>query len=173
MNMDNENKSKVLGITLLQQFNKNWNMLHQAIENAPEKYWKEVQVDESENVWSYLWNIFHIIETADYYSRNTPETMEWGKKAGINWDNDLHEVITEKKDRITKTHLKNYLEEIENRITKTFESVYDLELLNKDDFHWFQSIYEKYLYLLRHDMHHIGELNKALRDWNCTRISWQ
>ena len=65
------------------------------------------------------------------------------------------------------------MKEIEKRITEIFDSEDDLELLNKDNFHWFQSIYEKYLYLLRHDMHHIGELNKALRDWKCTRISWQ
>ncbi len=171
--MDRENKNKELGITLLRQFNRNWNMLHQAIDNVPEKLWKEVQVDDFENTWSYLWNIFHIIETADFYSRITPENMEWGKKAGINWDNDPPEVIADKKDRITKLHLKKYLKEIEDRITEIFDSKDDLELLKKDNFHWFQSIFEKYLYLLRHDIHHIGELNKALRDWKCTRISWQ
>ena len=173
MNLVHENNSNVISITLLKQFNRNWNMLRQSIENAPEKHWKEVQIDDSEKVWSYSWNIFHIIETADFYSRNTPENMEWGKKAGINWDTDLPEVIAEKKDLITKLHLKKYLKEIEGRITKIFESNNDLELLKKDNFHWFQSIYEKYLYLLRHDMHHIGELNKALRDWKCKRISWQ
>ncbi|MFX0085031.1 MAG: DinB family protein [Candidatus Hodarchaeota archaeon] len=171
--MGRENKNKELGITLLSQFNRNWNMLHQAIDNVPEELWKEVQVDDFENTWSYLWNIFHIIETADFYSRNTPENMEWGKRAGINWDNDPPEVIVNKKDRIQKSHLKEYLKEIEDRITEIFDSKDDLELFKKDNFHWFQSIFEKYLYLLRHDMHHIGELNKALRDWKCTRISWQ
>jgi hypothetical protein len=155
-----------IGNELVKQFNSNWNMLRQAIDKAPIELWSET------GEWSYSWNVYHIIETAAFYNRDTPEGMEWGKKAGISWENDSESTIIEKKSEITKEGLIIYLEETKNRISSKLKSLKDPEWLKKDDFAWFDSIMEKYLYSLRHDMHHIGELNKTLRDRECERIKW-
>ena len=45
--------------------------------------------------------------------------------------------------------------------------------MKKDDFGWFESIFEKLVYLLRHNAHHIGELARTLREWDCERIKWR
>ncbi|MFQ5976553.1 MAG: hypothetical protein ACE5OZ_00300 [Candidatus Heimdallarchaeota archaeon] len=78
----------------------------------------------------------------------------------------------EKIAKIRKECCMNYLEEMENRLVDILASATKSELLEKDGFPWFSSKFEKLLYLLRHNMHHIGELNKALRDDDGVRIKW-
>lgn len=157
--MQDKNPTNTIGLLLSRQFSSSWKMLHQAIENAPDIYWLKW-----DNDWSFSWNIYHIIETADYYKRSTPKGMEWGKKAGGKT----------KKTKITKEQLLVYLEEVEYQISDLLEKSSDEDLLGTDEFDdGHLVILEKLLYLLRHNMHHIGELNKALRDWECERIKWK
>jgi hypothetical protein len=158
-----------IGPILSQEFHNSWNMLRQAIENITEEFWMTAIND-----WSFSWNIYHIIETAEFYSRNTPLGMEWGERAGINWEMDTEEEINKKKLRITKEFLLNYLEEIEDKITNILTNTKDDDFFKTDEFdQGTLYVFEKFVYLLRHNMHHIGELNKALRDSNNQRISWR
>lgn len=144
-------------------------MLYQAVQNASETLWLK-----NINEWSFSWVSYHIIETADFYSRDTPNGMEWGKYTGINWKTDTEKEILEKKSSITKQSLLSYLEAIESRITQVLELRSESELFSKDGFEeFFPSILEKFLYLLRHDTYHLGELSKALRDHECKRLKWQ
>lgn len=166
--MKPESQKLSVGLILSKEFKNSWNILRQAIENITDEHWLEIVND-----WSFSWTVCHIIETAEFYSRNTPEGMEWGKITGINHETDTDEMKIQKQARITKELLLNYLDEIEERITTYIENTSDEDLFEKDGFDpHLKSILEKLLYLLRHNMHHIGELNKALRDWNCQRISW-
>jgi len=166
--MNPESQKKKFGLILSNEFKNSWKILRQAIENITYEYWLEMAND-----WSFSWTVYHIIETAEFYSRNTPEGMEWGKKAGISHETDSDEMKIQKLANITKELLLAYLDEIEERITNFIENTNDEDLFEKDGFDpHLKSILEKLLYLLRHNMHHIGELNKALRDWNCQRISW-
>ncbi|MHA2365864.1 MAG: DinB family protein [Candidatus Hodarchaeales archaeon] len=165
--MVDDEKNLTTGKILLNQFNSSWSMLHQAIENIPEKMWLDTKND-----WSFSFNVYHIIETANFYIKNDPKDMIWGKRANIDWNNDSESNIIEKKSKITKNDLLIYLDETKVTISEVLESMADNELMSKDDFKWFNSIIEKLLYLLRHNMHHIGELNKTLRDYECKRIEW-
>jgi len=164
--MSKKEKELTVSKILLGQYDNSWKMLNQAIENASHELWSEI------NEWGYSFNIYHIIETVEFYFHNSPESMEWGKRANINWEKDTESSIAEKKKKITKDDLLRYLKEIKLRTKSIFESTRDTALYKKDEFHWFNSILEKYLYSLRHSMHHIGELNKALRDNDCPRIKW-
>ena len=164
----NESNNKIgFKNSLLNQFDKNWEMAKIAIYACPEDKWHSGTED-----WVYSFTIYHIIETADFYSRDNPETMNWGKKAGIDWNKDQKEDIEEKKLKISKEFLLNYLEEIRERIRSLLSETDDNSLLQKDKFHWFDSVFEKLLYLLRHNSHHIGELARTLRDYDCDRIKW-
>ncbi|MFX1284571.1 MAG: DinB family protein [Promethearchaeota archaeon] len=167
--MSKKGQKDNIGLVLSNQFASSWKMLRQAIKNVPDTYWsKEI------NDWSFSWNIYHIIETADYYKQSTPTGMEWGKRVNINLKADSENTIKQKKAKITKDQLLGYLEEIEDQVSDLLENSSDEELLGKDEFDdGHLIILEKILYLLRHNMHHIGELNKALRDWQCERIKWQ
>ncbi|MFW9993836.1 MAG: DinB family protein [Candidatus Odinarchaeota archaeon] len=163
---DTENEQRTNNI-LLKQFNCSWNMLREAIDKVPQDLWAKVAVE-----WSFSWVVYHIIESADFYCRNTPEGMEWGKRAGIERGKDSESVVSEKKSGITKEILIIYLDEIKEKLSRVLGATTDSELLTRDGFTWFDSVLEKFLYLLRHNMHHVGELNKTLRDNECERIRW-
>ncbi|MFW9904747.1 MAG: DinB family protein [Candidatus Thorarchaeota archaeon] len=158
-----------IGPILSKEFHNSWDMLRQAIENITEEFWITTI-----NNWSFSWNIYHIIETAEFYSRNTPLGMEWGKRVGINEEMDTEEEINRKKSRITKEFLLDYLKEIEDKITNILTNSKDDDFFKTDEFDkGTLYVFEKLIYLLRHNMHHIGELNKVLRDSNNQRISWR
>ena len=63
-------------------------------------------------------------------------------------------------------------EQIEKQTIKKLQDCSLNDLANKDDFEWFNSIFQKYIYLLRHNQHHIGELARMNREWNLERIKW-
>ncbi len=114
---------------------------------------------------------YHIVETMDFYAGNNPEDMTWGQRAGYDWEKSK-DTKTDILPKITKEIVLAYLEETEKKLKDMFDSL-DIERLNsKDEFKWFHSIFEKLVYLLRHNMHHIGELSKTLRDWKCERAKW-
>ncbi len=96
--------------------------------------------------------------------------MKWGAKGNIDWEEKTP--IKEKIASLSKGFLSDYLE----LITKQTESLLEEKttlLLETDEFHWFPTRLDKYLYLLRHNLMHIGELNKALRISNNPRLKWE
>ncbi len=155
--------------SLLNQFNNAWKILEQAIEVVPDE-----EFSKNINDWSYSYTIYHVIETAEFYTREKPGGMGFGNRIGIDWNNDSSELIIEKKLKITKSLLLEYLNEVKENFTDKVDSQNDDEILAKDDFgEWFPSIYEKYIYLLRHNMFHIGELSHSLREVEDIKISWR
>ena len=151
---------------LVRQYQSSWKMLRTAIENIPDEKWH----DGSEG-WFFSFTAYHAVETMEFYMNDNPDTMNWGGRAGYNWD----DVKDEEKDilpKISKKLVLSYLDEMEKHVTKTISSMDSEQLETKDGFHWFESVLEKYLYLLRHNMHHNGELSRALRDWGCKRSKW-
>ena len=159
-------EKKTIWITngLLTQFSSTWKMLKQAIENCPDEYWYGTDKD-----WNYSRTVYHIIETQEFYIRSTPDGMVWGKLLGDVDNKDLPaETIYP-----SKGILVGYLDKIEMQITDYLKNIELEELLQKDDFKWFSSVFEKLLYLLRHNAHHLGELGRMLREWDCKRMKWQ
>jgi len=163
----NEDAISTLSSMLMIQFKDKWNHLNQVIDKVPEE-----KFHEGEDNWRFSWILFHIIETADFYSRNTPDTIKWGHKAGFDWKKSSKEEIAEKRLAITKNLLREYSKEIEQRIEQFLSDVSDRDLLKKDDFHWFDSILGKLVYMLRHNAFHIGELARILRGWDGNKFKW-
>jgi hypothetical protein len=141
-------------------------MLRNAVENVPDKKWHNGFAE-----WYFSLTAFHIVETMEFYLRDNPDGMKWGARAGFDWD----KVEDKEKDilpKITKKLVIDYLDDMEKRLDETLTSTNDQKISSKDGFHWFKSVFEKYIYLLRHNMHHNGELSKTLRDWECERSKW-
>ncbi|MHA2247250.1 MAG: DinB family protein [Candidatus Hodarchaeales archaeon] len=160
---------KQVGIYLFNEFERSWGMLKQAIKNIDSEYWSKMNND-----WSFVGTVLHIIETADYYRRNDPKEMEWGKKVEINWETDTEEIRNKRVSNISKEDLLNYLEETENLLSNELKVLENDDFLKEDGFTFqgLESVLHKLIHLLRHTMHHIGELNKTLRDIECKRINW-
>ena len=94
---------------LLSQFSSSWAMLKLAIENCPDEYWYGTDKD-----WNFSRTVYHIIETQEFYMRNSPEGMVWGKLLGDIDNKDLSvETVYPSKGILIGS-----LEEINKQITK-------------------------------------------------------
>ncbi|MGY5873567.1 MAG: DinB family protein [Candidatus Thorarchaeota archaeon] len=151
---------------LVRQYQSSWKMLRTAIENIPEEKWHD-----GSDGWFFSFNTYHVVETMEFYMNDNPDAMNWGGRAGYNWD-DVKDIEKDILPLISKELVTSYLDEMEELVTKTITSMDSKKLEAKDGFHWFESVLEKFLYLLRHNMHHNGELSRALRDWGCKRSKW-
>ncbi|MFX1300901.1 MAG: hypothetical protein ACFFDE_08150 [Promethearchaeota archaeon] len=151
---------------LAKQYQGMWIMLRQGIEKIPDDQWRF-----GKDKWFYSLRVYHIIETVEFYARDTHEGMEWGKRLGkVNW---WEEISAEAASLlITKKAALKYLAEMEKEIIKLLKVCSDEDLLKQDGFHWFSSIFEKLLYCLRHSIFHVGELAFALHGLECERIKW-
>ena len=159
-------KENTLVRGLVRQYQSSCKMLRTAIENVPDEKWH----DGSEG-WYFSLTAYHIVETMEFYINDDPDVMKWGNRAGFDWDN----IENKERDvlpKISKNLVTIYLDEVEELVTKTITSIDSKKFASKDGFHWFESVFEKYLYLLRHNMHHNGELSRTLRDWGCKRSKW-
>ena len=152
--------------SLVRQYQSSWKMLRTSVENVPDEKWH----DGSEG-WFFSMTAYHFVETMEFYVNDDPDAMKWGYRAGYNWD-DAKDIEKDVLPKITKKLVLTYLDEMEELVTKTITSMNSEKLETKDGFHWFDSVLEKYLYLLRHNMHHNGELSRTLRDWGCKRSKW-
>ncbi len=160
-------KSKI-AFSLARQYHGMWEMLRQSIEKIPDNHWFQGLGDDE---WFYSLRVYHIIETAEFYARDTYENWKWGRQLGLEnwWESITHK---EAAQRVTKIELLDYLKKIEKRILKILKKASDVDLQKKDGFHWFSSILEKFQYLLRHNSFHIGELTLFLREIKSERIKW-
>lgn len=164
--LDVNDFSSQFALGLARQYQGMWTMLRQGIEKIPDEQWKF-----GKDKWFYSLRVYHIIETVEFYARDTHEGMEWGKRLGkVNW---WEEISAEAAALlITKKAALKYLTEMEKKIIKLLKVYSDDDLLKQDGFHWFSSIYEKLTYCLRHSIFHIGELAFALHGLECERIEW-
>jgi hypothetical protein len=165
---DKDFKSRI-AFALARQFRGMWAMTRQAVEQIPDKDW--TLGAKCDPKWFYSLRVYHIIETAEFYARNTPDRMQWGARLGkLNW----WETIThqEAAELVVKGDMLVYIDDIAKIIESNLKAVSDSNLLQMDGFHWFSSILEKYQYLIRHNTYHLGELTMQLRDHNHDRIKW-
>ncbi len=151
---------------LLKQFQSSMKMLRTALENIPDDRWHDGTGD-----WYFSYNAYHVVETMNFYIQDSPDKMKWGDRAGYHWEKGI-DVEKEILPKITKEIVTDYLRDIEELVTKTLSSMTMENLIANDEFHWFESVFEKLIYLLRHNMHHIGELSKTLRDWGSKTAKW-
>ncbi len=156
---------------LLRQFNHSLKLLSQSIENLDDDQWFQIFFQDDDNYWVYAFTVYHILETTDFYTRSSPDGMEWGARGQIDWNSS--QPLDQKIQNLSKSFMKTYLVEIGEKLSHIFIEITPPQLYNSDNFPWFPTVLDKYLYLLRHNMMHIGELNRALRELHRPRIKWE
>jgi hypothetical protein len=158
-----------IAFSIAPEFRSLWAMTRDAIEHIPDEDW--TQGIENDNEWFYSLRVYHMIETAEFYARDTPEGMLWGARLGkVNWGETIsHRQAAE---MVIKGDMLIYLSDIATLIDTHLKGISDKLLLQKDGFHWFSSVLEKYLYLIRHNTYHLGELTMHLRACSHDRIKW-
>ena len=149
---------------LLSQFQSSWNMLSQAIDNVPDGCWNKTYND-----WTFSDTVYHIIATQEFYFRDAPEGMRWGRLYG----DPKYKTDSLEKFYPGKAVLLEYQGRLEGEINEFFDTKNDGDLEMNDGFkEWLPNVHVKLLYLLRHNAHHIGELARMLREWDAERVSW-
>ncbi len=139
--------------SLINQFAGSWKMLRQAINNVSDDNW-----NEGTSKWVFSDMVLHIISTTDFYCGNSPDEFKGPTSEG--------------KDDPSKEVLLTYLGEMEKKVGSVLQSLKEADLHEKDGFQWFNSIFEKFVYLLRHNSLHLGELSYFLRDKGLKRMEW-
>jgi uncharacterized damage-inducible protein DinB len=154
---------------LARQFQEMWEMTRNAIEQVSDVYWTQGIKEDKE--WFYSLRVYHIIETAEFYARDTPKGFQWGARIGeVNWWERLsHKEVAEK---IIKGDMRVYLNDIAKYIEGNLKKAADKGLLKIDGFQEFSSVLEKLQYLLRHNTYHLGELTMQLRALGHERVKW-
>jgi hypothetical protein len=158
---------KPIATALVDQFTSVWKTLQAAIKKVTDERWHD-----GVGQWYFSQTAYHIIETAQFYLGSDPDAMKWGARAGIVWD-DVEDIEKEVLPKLTKELVSSFLGEIGDEAAKVMRPLSNEGFFKKDGFDWFSSILDKLMYLLRHTNYHVGELNRALREWGLSPARWE
>jgi len=154
-----------LVVSLLEGFSLTWDMLRDAIDQIPDEHWKTGGIE-------YLAparQMFHIIETADFYMGKSREDFPWGARFGIDWKEAALD------DFPDKEATREYLEEGVAKVEGWLKGQGEEGLLTaENNFPWTGgAVLGRALYLLAHCRQHMGELNAELRHRGLPRVKWR
>lgn len=143
-----------IGDVVARQFDRTWKTLRQAITNMSDEQWRQ-----SDHDWLTPARLaYHIVETADFYSENTPKDFNWGALGG-DWEGSpaselpSQQQILDLLDRV-QPKVKNWLADINE--TEWFEA--------ETEFPWTgKTLLDRALYSMRHAQHHVAQINAELR----------
>ena len=146
-----------------------FDMIELAINNMDDNEW-----GETKNEWSYATNLYHIIETMEFYLYDNENGMNNAGELGIKTEDLSKEEIPTQINQLKKPFFVKYLERVKDLLFTKLETFTDSDLYDTDDFSkWgFTTRYYKYSYVIRHTMFHTGELNLLLRNSGRSRIKW-
>ena len=154
-----------LVISLLKSFFLTWDMLRDFINKIPDEHWKTGEIE-------YLVparQMFHIIETAEFYAGKNPESFPQGGRFNINWKKATSEEFPDKNVML------EYLEDVIEKVEGWLEGHIEASILTaKNMFPWTGSaVIDRALYLLAHCRQHMGEINAELRHRDLSRVKWR
>lgn len=154
-----------MGEALLEAFKLIWEMYDDALENIPGEHWSTGEID-------YLIparQVYHAVETADFYSRDSPEDFPWGQR----FDGRCFDFPPE--ELPTRERAQEYHDEVRVKVTDWIRGLDALGILARErSFPWTGSVVlGRVLYLLGHYRQHLGELNAELRRRGLPRVEWR
>jgi uncharacterized damage-inducible protein DinB len=160
--------SMTIGEELIEHFTRVWGTYRDAIRDIPEEQWRAGEVD-------YLTPsrlLYHVLEAAEFYSRETPKGFNWGanqRRFGVDWEAATPEQLPTQEQTLT------YLDEVQAQLEAWLKNAEDSDILSPDsEYSWTgKSVLGRALYLLRHNQHHLGELNAELRRRGLPRAKWR
>lgn len=153
-----------IGEALIEAFKLIWEMYDEALATVPEEHWRAGEID-------YLIparQVYHAVETADFYSGASPNDFPWGQRFDCGcFDSPPEELPTREQAR-------EYHDEVRMKVTDWIRDLDAPEILAREkSFPWTGSVVlGRALYLLGHYRQHFGELNAELRRRGLPRIKW-
>lgn len=141
------------GDALANQFDRAWEMLRAVFRRIPDDRWR---ADADRRLTPARWAL-HIVETVDSYMGTSMDDFPWGQRF-CDWEGGATDELP------TREKLLDYLEEVAAKLDEQLRGLTDEEAAAESPFVWTGSaLLGHWLYVLRHTMHHTGELNMLLR----------
>jgi uncharacterized damage-inducible protein DinB len=160
-----EGELQTIGEAVAEQFDRMWMMLEEAITNCPDEEWKR----DSGN-WFLVPSrlAYHTIETVDYYSRQSPEGMEWAQRfGGVDWETKETDGLPDRES------VSAYLKEARGALEAKLLALSDEDLLSGHAFPWTgATVLDRMIYALRHSMFHLGQIQAELRRRGLEGAQW-
>ncbi|MCW3990736.1 MAG: DinB family protein [Candidatus Bathyarchaeota archaeon] len=158
------NPATSIGEALLEAFRLIWEMYDDALENIPGEHWRTGEID-------YLIparQVYHAVETADFYSGANPNVFSWGQR----FDGGCFDYPPE--GLPTREQAREYHDEVRVKVTDWIRGMDAPGISAREkSFPWTGSVVlGRALYLLGHYRQHFGELNAELRRRGLPRIKW-
>jgi hypothetical protein len=140
-------------------------MYYEAMEKIPEQHWRSGEID-------YLIParlVYHVLETADFYSSVSPKEFPWGKRFGVDCFDSPPESLP------SRDEAQKYHEEVRRKVREWILGLGNSGLLEEEtEFPWTGSVVlGRVLYVLGHYRQHFGELNAELRRRGLPRVEWR
>ena len=145
----------VAGDALANQFQRTWKMLRGVVRRVPEDRWR---ADEDPKLTPARWAL-HTVETVDSYMGTSMDDFPWGQRF-CDWEGG------EAQELPTRDELIAYMDDVAAHLDPMLRGLDHDALSEASPFHWTgASVLGHWAYVLRHTMHHTGELNMLLRVW--------
>jgi hypothetical protein len=133
---------------VVRQYERSWRMFEEAVGTFTAEEWRIGDV-------TYLTparTAYHVIETAEFYSGDTPDGFPWAHRFGFDWEAEV-----EAEALPTQEDIMAYLEDVRPKVDAWLKSV---DLMAPDTAcHWTGgTILDRAHYLVRHTHHHVGEM---------------
>lgn len=154
--------------SLIDHFNRTWDMLRGAIEALPEDQWRAGDVEQFVPARQAL----HIISCADFYSGKWEgKEFPWDARFGCDWDHSPVERLPDQRDMLA------YLDDAKGKIEAWLAHRGDEGLLGEPQdkrFPWTGACeLSRAIYLIRHSHHHLGKIHNELRRRGIDRPEWR
>jgi len=154
--------------SLLDHYNRAWDMLREAVEAFPDEQWRTADTDDLIPARQAL----HIIESAAFYSGEwTGKKFPTGERLSCNWEFSAASELPSRQDVLT------YLDEARAKVEAWLTKRGDAGLLGEPvdkRFPWTGACeLGRALYLIRHTHHHLGKMHAELRRRGIARPEWR
>ena len=155
---------QTIGGALAEQFERMWMMLAETIGNCSGWDWRR-----DAGHWLLIPGrlAYHIMETVEYYSRESPDETPRAERFGVDWETRELEKLPDRK------LLLDCLGEVRGRLLSKLCSASDEAMLADHPFPWTgKTLMELMMYALRHSMFHLGEIQSELRRRQLRGAEW-
>lgn len=135
------------------QFERGWAMVRKTIEATPERLWRDGGI--AHVCPARL--AYHIAATVDFYTDDREE-FPIAKRFGSNWDKAEAEKLPDRDEAL------QYIQDCERRMDEWLSSHSDESIADQNKSHpWCgKTEMDLALYVLRHTLHHHGEMNAII-----------
>jgi hypothetical protein len=150
--------------SLVDAFRRNWDMYEELIKSIPNEHWRTGDI----NYLIPARLVYHVLESADFYTNPTSKGFAWGKHINVNWEVATYEQLP------TKVSIQSYFREIMEKVNNWLRGMDDSDFLSpQKEFLWTgNTMLGRAIYLLVHCRQHIGEINAELRRRGLARVKW-